>query len=380
MRHPFWIVNSSLLALLVISLGFVVFSRPQTPKPRKIKQQKTFIPSTKITPVNIEQIYNNDIFDTYHQIIAPAKEPSYVKPIPAPPQPSNVTIPEEPKQPFLPPLDVTLKGIMTVDDESMSVAIIADNKTKKDESYKVGDPIEDAQVIRILTNRIILIRSNGQQETLYLREKDVINDPAFAQHKDDWVHVAKQVSPDHYLLDHEAFVKIIPSLAHLIDIFDITTVYKEGKSIGCRIGVIPENSLGSALGLSSYMVIKKIGNLEITNTEERLKVYEQITNLSFGDSFSIELLDKNKEHTLNYRLHDLKDPFKIENTKEKEEKETGILQGPSEEELEKERIALLKEKYKFAPTTQELIIHQRKKMIQEGGQERLKDFSLSNEL
>ena len=42
---------------------------------------------------------------------------------------------------------------------------------------KTGDVIEDAQLMRIFSNKVVLVRSNGQQEVLYLREKDAKTDP-----------------------------------------------------------------------------------------------------------------------------------------------------------------------------------------------------------
>jgi len=85
-----------------------------------------------------------------------------------------------PKPKFLDPLDITLKGIIVlVHNDSKNRAIIADNKTNKELTYKVGSAIEDAQLIRILSNKVIFLRSNGQQEVLYLREKDAELDPVY---------------------------------------------------------------------------------------------------------------------------------------------------------------------------------------------------------
>lgn len=383
MRHPFWIINSSLLLLLVVALGFVAFSRPAIPQPRPVKAKTTSTTTAKtMGTLSISLIYNNDLFNTYHEQLAAPEEPNYTKPIPTPPSPTPVVIPEEPKQPFLPPLDVTLKGIMLVNDDSMSIAIIQDNKTKKDENYKVGDPLEDAQIIRILQNRIILIRSNGQQETLYLTEKDVLTDPAFSKDEDDWGHITKKITDNSFLLDPEEFAKLVPNLAHFIDLFDLTTVYREGKSIGCRIGKVTENSLGEAMGLQSYDIVKKVANIPATTTNERLKIYDALTALNLDETFSAEISRDDHDITITFKLYDLRDPLKkLDGSAKKigdNEEKTGILKGPSPEDLERERIATLKEKYSFAPTTQEIMIQQRKHMLAEGKEERLNAFSLSN--
>ena len=271
---------------------------------------------------------------------------------------------------------------MLVSDDSMSIAIIQDNKTKKDENYKVGDPLEDAQIIRILQNRIILIRSNGQQETLYLTEKDVLTDPAFSKDEDDWGHIAKKIADNSFLLDPQEFAKLVPNLAQFIDLFDLTTVYREGKSIGCRVGKIAENSLGEAMGLQSYDIVKKVANIPATTTSERLKIYDALTELDLDETFTAEISRDDHDLTIAFKLYDLRDPLKkLEDPAKKigdNEEKTGILKGPSEQDLERERIATLKEKYSFAPTTQEIMIQQRKQMLTEGKEERLDAFLLAN--
>lgn len=377
MRHPFWIINSSLLILFAVCLGFVFLSKPIIPKPKKLKS-KSFAPTHHVAAINIAQIYENDLFDTYRQQISPPEQPDYAKPIPHPPGPTTVEIPEEPKQPFLPPLEITLKGVMLLNDESNNIAIIADNKTKKDENYKVGDSLEDAQVIRILQNKVVLIRSNGQQETLFLNEKAANTDPALIEDTEDWEHVMKKIGDSNFLIDPLAFTELVPSLAHFIDMFDLTTVYKEGKSIGCRIGKIAHNSLGAAMGLESYSIINKIAGIPARTTNERLSIYNKLIDLKIGDTFEAEITHEEQPLTLTFKLHDL-GGSSLNSNKDEDEEENGILRGPSPEELERERIATLKERYTFAPTVQEIMIDQRKKMLAEGKAGKLKDFSLPKE-
>ncbi len=374
MRHPFWIVNSSLLLLFIVCLGFVAFSRPSIPKPKKTGSKQS-VAAPRVAAINIAHIYDNDLFNTFHKKVAPPVEPDYAKPIPQPPGPTTVHIPEEPKQPFLSPLEVTLKGVMLLSDESNNIAVIADNKTKKDENYKVGDPIEDAQVVRILQNKVVLIRSNGQQETLFINERAASADPALIEDEDDWEHVMRKTGDHSFAIDPKAFADLVPSLAHFIDMFDLTTVYKEGKSVGCRIGKIAHNSLGAAMGLESYSIINKVAGIPATTTNERLNIYNKLIDLKAGESFQASITHEGKVLTLNFKIHS----FGIEKTKTKNEEEDSILKGPSEEELERERMATLKEHYAFAPTAQEIMIDQRKKMLAEGKAGKLKDFSLPKE-
>lgn len=379
MKHPFWIINSSLLLLLFASITFALFARPELPKQKNQKkahtQHKEDTHAISMSSVAIIDIYTNDLFNTYKQTIAPVEQPHYTKPIPTPPQPETIHIPEELKQSFLPPLAITLKGIMTVNDNSNNSAIISDNKTTQDEIYKVGDSVEDAQIIRILPNKIILVRSNGQQETLYLTQKDALAN-SLDHTNDDLAFVVKKITNTIFHVDPEAFTAHITSLTDLIETFDITTVYKEGKSIGVRIGHVKSNSLASMLGFESYDIVEAINNISTTTLKNRLKIYEDITQLPLKSTITLSLLRAHNKHTITYQLEDLID--KTQGTQGEQKTESDIIAKKSQEEIEQEKIKLLKKKVTFAPTMQKILLREREKMIHEGSQARTKDFSVKH--
>ncbi len=385
MRHPLWIINSSLATLLFLSLGFIFFTRQELPKKKNSpKQSPGQAPIKKVEAISLSKIYENDLFDTVKQPIPELQQPEHLKEAPQPPAQTQIIIPTEPEQPLLPPLGLTLKGVMIISDDSNNIAMIADNSTSKQKNYKVGDMIQDAQIIKIFSNRVVLIRSNGQQESLFLTEKDMKSDPLLINEKERWIDVVYKMDDGVYKVDPEAFQQAIPNLSLLIDLFDITTVYKEGKSFGCRIGSINHSTLATSLGFENHDIITKVFNLPITTVNEKVEAYKAVAGLKKGDMFKIEILRNNKPVILIYKIDDLQDSlFKnIEKTSKLNTvvaDKTGILEGPSPEELEQQKIALLKEKYQFAPTMQEIILEQKKAMMHEAQEKRLQDFSFSDE-
>lgn len=380
MRHPLWLVDSSLLVLFLAALGFTFFSQQKLPARIKLdrKISGTFMPE-KTSSISLNEIYENDLFNTYHKEAPPAPvQPDYTHPMPKPPTQTPVTIPAEPKQPFLAPLDIELKGVITLDDDSGNIAMINDPKTKKQKNYLPGDTIEDAQIVRIFSNRVIFVRSNGQQETLYLNEQDIKEDPAFSEEQAHWLHVVKKIDDDHYLLDPETFMQVSHTLAQFIDMLDLTTVYKEGKSIGCRVGTVAHNSLGVAMGLEQYDVITHIDGIPTTTTQERFDAYQKVIQKTFDQSVSVKIMRNNQDMVLSYKLYDLKDPLDESlHDLEKENALPEIHTGPTANEVEKERINLLRAKYKFAPTAQEIKIQQKMAMLKEGKRKRVNDFTLT---
>ena len=383
MRHPFWILNTSLLLLLLICAGFILFT--QQTLPRKIERsKKSILPKTIVAldmePIVIAKIFENDLFDTYHEKIEAPSEQHFTNPIPLPPTPTEVIIPEDPTVPFLPPLAVTLKGIMIINDDSKNMVIIEDNATKKQEIYKVGDSLEDAQLIRILYNKIILIRSNGQFETLYLNEKDIINQTSADIAQDHWSKIIKKINDYTYQVDPTSFAELVNDLAHFIDLFDLTTVYKKGKSYGCRIGKVSSLSLPYVLGFESYDIITLIADIPPTTTDNRLEIYKKITNLPLESSFTVQLYRNETLKTVVFTLTDFKNPlFENEENEEKEKQpKVGIILGPSFEELEEERIQVLKDRHTFAKTAQDILIEQRDIMSQ-GKKDTVNNLLLSDE-
>ena len=378
MRHPLWLVNTAFLILLVCAAVFTFFSSQKPPKRVSLEPDAGFSQqATSARSIDISKIYENDLFDTYHKSAAPIVEPTFASPLPQAPTQSAPQIAPDTSQPFLPPLDVKIRGIITVDDESHSIAIIADQKTTEQKNYKVGDIVQDAQLVKILPNKAIFIRSNGQQETLYLNEKDLETDPVLFEQREHWLHVVKTAQQGFYLVDPETFEMVTKNLAQFIDMLDITPVHQKGKSIGCRIGNIAPTSLGTALGLEPDDIINSIEGVAVTTTQERYDAYKKVISKDFGQTVVVELTRNNEPLTLTFRLHDLKDPFDqtIDELKKANQLQN-IHMIPSEEELNQERIKLLKAKYKFAPTEQDIRVHQKMSMFQQGKREQVKQFKL----
>jgi len=282
MKHPFWIVNSLLFFLVIFTLIFIYTSR--VPVPERESIEPVYIPPKKDRKldINIRKIYEDDLFGTYKKELKPVRQ-DFTTPFPEPPPPQKTSITAVSTPKFLDPLDITLKGIVVIStNDTKNRAIIEDNKTKREDMYKVGDLIEGAQLIRIFRNKVIFLRSNGQQEVLYLREQDAKFDPAFAI-IDGWDNVIQKVSENNYLISPKEFIFRVTNLAQFIDILGLTSAYQKGKSIGCRIGTLGLESLGVYLGLQTGDIILTINDIPAFNTPNRLKIYNKILTFQLID-------------------------------------------------------------------------------------------------
>jgi type II secretion system protein C len=357
MRHPLWILNSTLLILLIIVLTYMVFSQQALPEREDIEP----IPYTKsarakVSEVNIRKIYEDDLFGTYFQDVTIREPQQDIPQLPTPPSPRIAQPLVWPKPQFLEPLSISLKGIIIIaNDQTLNSAIIADKKTNRETTYHVGDSMDDAQLLKIFNNKVVFLRSNGQQEVIYLRENDAKLDPAYSL-VEGWHDVIQKIGNYEYQISPHEFAKRVLNLAEFIDLLDITTVYNNGISIGLRIGRVPTMSLGQSLGLQPKDIIVAINDIPMDDTANRFEIYKEIIGAS-SNPVLVKLIRDNHELMITYKLEEFK---KTSDTTQVSPNESSTVQKhPTDRQ-----ITLWKEHHEFAPTIDEIRRRDRTHMMQ----------------
>jgi type II secretory pathway component PulC len=359
-KHPLWIANSTLLVLVILSLVFVYWSRIRVSSRNSIQPFKYTKPSQEpAAHLNIKMIYEDDLFDTYHQEPSPVdvqEEATIV--FPEPPTPIVSVMPPQPEPSFLEPLNITLTGILIIgSDNARSTALVKNNATKHEAVLHIGDMFEDATLVRVLSNKVLFLRSNGQQEVLYLRPEDAKEDAIFIN-KDEWSQVVKQEGTNIFIINAKTFAAQVKSLAQFIDMLHLTTVYDKGKSVGCRIGTLDEKSLGIEMGLQSGDVITHILSIATGPVENRMKIYHSIIDMPYGNAFDVILRRNGVKQILQFIIQSSEE---FSNSKQLETAEATLQKQKNDE-----TINILKEKYKVAPTLQD-IRRREQQHIQEQG-------------
>lgn len=356
MRHPLWILNSIILVTGLIVLGFIFFTAPEISEQEEIDGNGTRL-SAKSTPpaIVMDIIYENDLFGTHHverELEDQIKEPP-IPTLPAPPAPSPVFKPQESPVQFMDPLNITLKGIMvfSINNENNKI-IVEDNKTKAEQLYRVGDKIADAQLISIANNKAIFVRSNGQQEVLYVREDDAALDPMYVTAESWGKAIIRSQAGDITILLKE-FAQRVVNLGQLIDLLDVSTVYQKGESAGIRIGRSDADSLVLALGLQTGDIVQQVNGMSVKTTQERFDAYKKIVGLGAGDSVSVIFKRGNQDLALHYHLKDATESPKRE---QQESRESEI-----------KRLQALQKKQTFAPTFKDIREREKSYMKQHGG-------------
>jgi len=368
MRQPLWIVNSSLVVGVFVA-GAVFFVMQQTiPSLLSLRVHALEKNSEKpYTSIAISQIYQNDLFGTYiPQNVEVAKDDFDIPPMPTCPMEIMPRVPSPEKQTFIEPLNVLLKGVIYINDDTLSsIAIVQDGDSKAEYNYRIGDFIEDAQLLKIFPHSVIVLRSNGQQETLYLRDEDAVKDINLEANMNvDQLVFAKSAQPGVYQILVPAFLEKIPSVGQLIDALDLTTVYKQGKPVGLRVGKIQQISLAQQLGLQAEDIVETVNNISVDTIDKRMEAFEAISMLPMGSVVSVTLMRNQESLKLEYVLLD---ELPTTNTAQKELSSTDFASSAfsdkAKQDLEDKRKQMLQQRYKFAPTLQQIETSERMNML-----------------
>lgn len=315
MKQQLWILNSSLVAIFLLSLNLGNVLRRQAPVVKPYQITVVDIEKKKdeqqSAPVQLssawEKIYQDDIFDTYAVPETKTFKQSFVTPIPDM-KPSEIVPPPEPKkQEFVPPLGVILKGIIISSDHTKNAAMIAD-ETNKESLYHLGDTVKDAQIIKIAKNRVVFLRANGQQEVFFLRKDDNIPDPTAL---DRWKYIVKKINEQLFEVDPQEFTKEIETLGHFLErTAVIGVVFDQGIPQGIRVGTLEQNSIGGALGLAANDIIISINDVKLAEAQSRLKAYESAIATELGGQVKVTLKRAGRDVTLMYKLVKIEKPRK----------------------------------------------------------------------
>jgi type II secretory pathway component PulC len=267
-------------------------------------QPRVQITKERIVHVNIKKIYEHDLFNTVKKEEPKMMVGENIPPLPAPPKIQIQKIPEPVAPTFLDPLSISLKGILVLGAHNpQNRAIIQDTKTNRELSMAIGDMIYDAQLIRILKNKVIFLRANGQQEILYLREQDAKLDASYG-FANNWSDSIKPVQDALYRIDLTQFILRVANVGQLLYMLGVTTAYKEGKSIGCRIGVADEQSVGNALGLKVGDTVISIDEFPVSTVVDRMNAFKRISEKKSGEQIVLELLRRDRRLKITYQLVD----------------------------------------------------------------------------
>jgi type II secretory pathway component PulC len=265
-----------------------------------VPRERVAVQESDTSKIDLKRIVEGDLFSTSIKKIEPKTELEEQKiTVPEPPKPR--VVPEDTREliEMLPPLQVKLKGVISDSNPLYRRAIIVHASDKKEKLYKIGDQVEDARLIHLSKNKAIFIRSNGQQEVLFITEDDAAKDKIYRRARALGA-IIKKIDSVTYEIDQKGFVSQVQSIAQILDALDITAVFDRGKSTGCRIGKMAAQSLGELLGFQAGDIVVTVNDIPTTAIRDRVKIYKQITGVDAGQRIRVALLRGGEPITITY--------------------------------------------------------------------------------
>ncbi len=211
--------------------------------------------------------------------------------------PKKAAFPDAPKAPVETPLNLKLKGT-AVSPGGLALAMIEDSSQRREDLYIVGDKIQDAQILRILPNQVILQRS-GREETLSLfSEKH-----SKAGEKPSPAAFPKPGSVSQGPLPRGGGPQSEPSSARggqqavqtLMAKLRLRPHFAEGKPSGFVVGEVPQGSVFQAAGLKVGDIVVGINDEEVRTPNQLLKAYKEVSQ---AGELWLEVLRDGQEETI----------------------------------------------------------------------------------
>lgn len=301
---PLWFLNLTLMMLNFILIIFLGVSYNEikinfllnNKNNEKIELIKSEIP-------NLAEITERDVFNTVDPIKKQKKiyiyQPNTIVNMiypPAYPTPLQIQPQVVFEREMLPPLQITLHGTIINDNPVKNKVFIENMRTKEEKDYSIGDIVEDAQIVFISKNKVIFVRSNGQEESIYLNKLFKIEEEANSN-----ISWNKIITTNDNIknIDLNLFGYKIKSFGAFIEELGLATYFENGIPVGCKIKNTKSNSLAQVLGFIENDIIISINNLPINTTEARATCINSIIKNFINEEFIINVAFKRNNEIYN---------------------------------------------------------------------------------
>lgn len=310
---PLWVLNFVLLCLHFFIFVFFVLSNHITDvtinwKSQDIKE----IELLKSKSLDFDFIKKKDIFQTKQPIIEKKKIYSYqpvslvtVQSVPSLPLEIPITQNVANEKEMLPPLQIALHGTLITENPMNNKVFIENINNKQEKEYGIGDTIEDSQIIFINKNKVIFVRSNGQEESIFLNKNFKLEEEV--GNNLPWNNIIYYNNEDNtYYVDITLFKTKISSYSDLIHEIGLSTAFDKNYPIGCKIQKIYPNSLPDILHINTDDIIIKVNNININTPENRMLVLNQINDNENNNNIlvlSLEVLNNKVARTIHLKCY-----------------------------------------------------------------------------
>jgi len=207
---------------------------------------------------------------------------------------------EEPKDisvEDLEPTELKVALLGTVSGDEKSARAIIQDKVKRSESlYKVGDTIQNAQILKILRGKVVLqVGDKNQILTMEEEANRSRSGPSRSATRSVSPPMAQQGTT--ITLDRTVVDKSLENVTELLSQVRVRPHYRDGKADGLMLSQIKPNTIFTRLGLRNGDIIQDIGGNAIVSPDEIMGLYEELKS---GSAVSLGIQRRGQRKVLDY--------------------------------------------------------------------------------
>jgi len=223
-------------------------------------------------------------------------------------------------------LQLSLLGTIAGDRENAR-AIILDERKRSQDLYRVGDSVQEAEIMQIFRGKVVL-RHNGKDEILSMAESsdtsgvennNIPTSSARATSRTRRISRARSRTPpvpepsaidEGSVLPQEIEEEVIPiqqeelqssinNLNELLTQVRVRPYFRQGKPEGLIVSQIQGDSIFARLGLMNGDIIASVNGQQMSTPEEAFQLYN---SLKSGSPVSIEITRRGQKKMLTYEI------------------------------------------------------------------------------
>ncbi|MFL5320065.1 MAG: type II secretion system protein GspC [Myxococcaceae bacterium] len=283
-RKYFWTVNLVFLALVALLLARTA---NQFVEAEIAPGPQTTIPKTNARPqtAEVKTALNLDRLAKLTGLPVPKPEPEVHEPT-APVVDLNA-------EPVRTSLRVKLLGTLVAGDSKWSIASIQDVVTQKTATYMVDDLVQNAKVLDIERERVIVLNNNRKE---FIDAQGGTGEaPAAAAYVPPPQQVAAQpaqtgngnlgagikaLSENEYEVPRAEIDKTLSNLNDVAMQARIVPAFQDGVAKGFKLFSIRPDSIYSKIGVQNGDVIRRINGYDLNSPEKALEIYSKLKEAS----------------------------------------------------------------------------------------------------
>ena len=208
-------------------------------------------------------------------------------------------------------LQLSLKATVAFEDPKFSFAIIEDLKTRKQELYKIGNKIADAEVVSIYPDKVVLKRADKEEVLILFDEEKLAassagkgkSSAADTSSKSKPAEIVKpsKVSENKWVIKGDEINQAVKAAPQVLSQANIAPYQPSDKVEGFKIDNIQAGSLYEQYGLKNGDVIKRVNGEVIDGLDKAISLGQKF--LSEGvSSVAVEIERGGSIVTLNYDI------------------------------------------------------------------------------